>query len=113
MIYERTARKVIRELLTAGKDWGATNIRIYCADDGDLLIDWEAGESDFAKVLPALVENVFDVDTTNILFGKGNWDFLGGFSIVLEYDRRPDEIISDFTDCKFCHDVMLYAEGVA
>lgn len=112
MIYERKARQVIRELLIAGKDYGATTIKIICADEGELLIDWQEGD-DFAKALPALVDNVFDVDTTNILFGKGNWDFMGGFSIVLEYDRRPDEIVSDYTDCDFCNTVMLYVEGVA
>lgn len=113
MIYERKARQVIRELISAGKDYGATDIRIHCAEDGDLLVRWDANKCAFEKALPALIENVFDVDTTRISFGKGKTEYLGAFSIVLEYDRHPDEIISDYTDCDFCHRVMLYAEGVA
>lgn len=113
MIYERKARQVIRELLIAGEEKGAKVVKIFCADENELLIEWRASKCNFAQSLPVLVNTVFEVDSCHILFGQSNWVSFGGVSIVLEYDRRPEEIISDYSDNDFCSAIAERADGVA
>ena len=109
MIYERKCKAVIRELILAAHEMGADTIKINDGSDGDLLVDWAKPES-IGDALPALIENVFDVEFSHILFGKGK-DYLGTVFVTLEYDSKPDEIITDYIDTDFCKAVVPQAEN--
>jgi hypothetical protein len=125
MIYERKARQVIRELISAGLEIGATKISVIEYDDSETLAAYDSEKSNLRfneclgqscptvnEALPALVNAVFDVDCSVLVFNDPN-EVLGIVSIVLEYDRAPDEIISDYSDNFFCGCIVRHAEGVA
>jgi len=112
MIYERKCKAVIRELILAAHEMGADTIKIVDGSEGHLLVDWvkpDTGQS-IGDALPALIENVFDVEFSHILFGKGK-DYLGTVFVTLEYDSKPDEIITDYIDTDFCKAVVPQAEN--
>lgn len=112
MIYERKCKAVIRELILAAHEMGADTIKIADGSEGDLLVDWVKPETDqsIGEAMPALIENVFDVEFSHILFGKGK-DYLGAVFVTLEYDSKPDEIITDYIDTDFCKAIVPQAEN--
>ena len=112
MIYERKARQVIRELISAGLDIGATKVTVIEYDDSDTLAAFDTRDCDLTRqeALPALVNAVFDVDCSVLVFNDPN-EVLGIVSVVLEYDRTPDEIISDYSDNLFCNTIAARAVG--
>ena len=114
MIYERKARQVIRELIIAGLDLGATKVTVIEYDDSETLAAYDSRDCDLTRqeALPALVNAVFDVDCSVLVFNDPN-EVKGIVSIVLEYDRAPAEIISDYSDNFFCGCIVRHAEGVA
>ena len=111
MIYERKCKAVIRELILAAVEMGADTINIVDGSDGDLLVDWVKPDTEqsIGEAMPALIENVFYVEFSHILFGKGK-DYLGTVFVALEYDTKPDEIITDYIDTDFCKAIVQQAE---
>lgn len=109
MIYERKCKAVIRELILAAVEMDADTIKIVDGSDGDLLVDWLKSNQGIGEAMPALLENVFDVEFSHILFGKGK-DYLGTVFVVLDYDSKPDEIINDYIDTDFCKAIVQQAE---
>lgn len=111
MIYERKCKAVIRELILAAVEMGADTIKIADGSEGDLLVDWVKPDTkqSIGDAMPALIENVFDVEFSHILFGKGK-DYLGTVFVALEYDTKPDEIITDYIDTDFCKAIVQQAE---
>ena len=112
MIYERKCKAVIRELILAAVEMGADIVKIVDGGEGDLLVDWVQPDTkqSIGEAMPALLENVFDVEFSHILFGKGQ-DYLGTVFVNLEYDTKPDEIITDYIDTDFCKAVVPQAEN--
>ena len=110
MIYERKCKAVIRELILAAVEMGADTIKIVDGSEGDLLVDWLKSNQSIGDAMPALLENVFDVEFSHILFGKGK-DYLGTVFVALEYDTKPDEIITDYIDTDFCKAIVPQAEN--
>lgn len=112
MIYERKCKAVIRELILAGVEMGADTVKIVDGSEGDLLVDWVKPDTQqsIGDAMPALLENVFDVEYSHILFGRRK-DYLGTVFVALEYDSRPDEIITDYIDTDFCKAVVPQAEN--
>lgn len=111
MIYERKCKAVIRELILAGVEMGADTIKIVDGSEGDLLVDWVQPDTEqsIGEAMPALLENVFDVEFSHILFGRRK-DYLGTVFVALEYDSKPDEIITDYIDTEFCKVIVPQAE---
>lgn len=92
MRYEKQAKSVIRKIIRKAKrDW-TVGIYVDCAEDGVTLSGCSQLERD-------LIDAVFGTDTSIIRFvSLTTGRCLGEMLIVLEYDRSPSEIISDYTD---------------
>jgi len=59
-----------------------------------------------------LLNAVFGVDESHIRFiNMTTGQYLGGAHIVLEYDRLPEEIISDHTDNQYMNRLVKHAES--
>ncbi len=90
MKYEKQARALIRKMIRrARQDW-TTCVYVTPYGESEVLNDGQL-ERD-------IVEAVFSCDETTVTFhdmttGRN----LGKVLIVLEYDRDPEEIISDHT----------------
>ena len=91
MKYEKQARAMIRKMIrSARQDWATcVYVRPYGDDE---TINERQNERE-------ILDAVFCCDETVIRFvdittGRN----LGSVLVVLEYDRQPDEVISDYTD---------------
>ena len=104
MKYEKQARAHVRRIIRdARQDW-STCVFVRCYGDDDILNDRQHERE--------ILDAVFNCDETTITFhdtctGRN----LGSILVVLDYDREPGEIISDYTDNRYIERLITKAES--
>ena len=106
MLHEKQAKSVIRKMIRKAKqDWTTAIYVIDPYEEENLVEDSSQLERD-------LLNAVFGVDESHIRFiNMTTGQYLGGVHIVLEYDRLPGEIISDYTDNQYTNFLVKHAES--
>ena len=104
MLHEKQCRAHIRRVIRKARQEWSTIVLVYLSGEDERLNDRQH-EGD-------ILDSVFCADETEIVFhntctGKD----LGTMLVVLDYDRLPDEIISDYTDNEYTNILVKHAES--
>lgn len=103
MKHEKQAKSFIRKMIRKVKIDPYVSIRVDCGIDGETLYHGTK-ESD-------LLDTIFGVDCSEVFFVDLTTSReLGGIAIVLDYDRSPDEIVSDYIDNDYTNRLIQHAE---
>ena len=90
MKYEKQARALIRKMIRRAKQDWTTCIFVTPYGENDLVNEGQLERQ--------IVDAVFSCDETTITFNNMTTGRnLGSIMVVLEYDREPCEIVSDYT----------------
>ena len=104
MLYEKKCRAHIRRVIRKARQEWSTVVLVYPSGESDRLNERQH-EGD-------ILDSVFCMDETEIVFHDTIRGVdLGYMLIVLEHDRTPDEIISDYSDNAYTQRLVDHAES--
>jgi len=110
MLHEKQAKSVIRKMIRKAKQDWTMGLYVYLSYDDEVQNIDRNGQVSFKE--KDIIDAVMCADETVLRFVRiTDGHHMGSVLFVFDYDRLPEEIISDYTDNEYTNRLVKHAES--